>query len=89
MKYAARTTRGFGKGLSLVELLIAIGILAAIKLLVVTLLVLTEIPKAAVLILLAPVINIFLIWAVAKFKMTLFTRIVTHGALGNGLFALW
>ena len=34
MKYAARTIRGFGKGLSLVELLIAIGILAVSMMLI-------------------------------------------------------
>jgi hypothetical protein len=49
-------------------LIIALGILGCIKFLVVTLLVLTEIPKGAVLILLAPVINVLLIWMVAKFK---------------------
>jgi hypothetical protein len=63
-------------------LIIAIGILAAIKLLVVTLLVLTEIPKGAVLILLAPAINIFLIWAVAKFKGVGYLLVIAFGLTG-------
>ena len=49
-------------------LVVTIGILAAIKLLVVTLFVLTEIPQGALLILLAPAINILLIWMVVRFK---------------------
>jgi len=63
-------------------LIIAIGILAAIKLLVVTLLVLTEIPMGAVLILLAPAINIFLMWAVAKFKGVGYLLVVAFGLTG-------
>jgi len=63
-------------------LIVAIGILAAIKLLVVTLLVLTQIPKGAVLILLAPVINIFLIWAIAKFRAVGYLLVVAFGLAG-------
>ena len=63
-------------------LIVAIGILAAIKLLVVTLLVLTEIPKGAVLILLAPLINILLIWAVAKFRGVGYLLVVAFGLTG-------
>ena len=63
-------------------LIVAIGILAAIKLLVVTLFVLSEIPKGAVLILLAPAINIFLIWAVAKFKGFGYLLVIAFGLTG-------
>ncbi len=63
-------------------LIVAIGILAAIKLLVVTLLVLTEMPEGAVLILLAPAINIFLIWAVAKFKGVGYLLVIAFGLTG-------
>ena len=63
-------------------LVIVIGIMAAIKLLVVTLLVLTEIPKGAVLILLAPAINIFLIWAVVKFKGFGYLLVLAFGLTG-------
>lgn len=49
-------------------LIVAIGILTAVKLFVITQRVLTETPRGSVLILLAPLINIFLIWAVAKFN---------------------
>jgi hypothetical protein len=60
----------------------AIGILGAIKLLVVTLFVLTEIPKGAFLILLAPAINILLIWAVAKFRGVGYLLVVAFGLTG-------
>jgi len=63
-------------------LVIAIGILAAIKLLIVTLLVLTEIPKGPVLILLAPAINILLIWAVARFRGFGYLFVVAFGLTG-------
>jgi hypothetical protein len=63
-------------------LIVGIGILAAIKLLVVTLLVLTEIPKGAVLILLAPAINIFLMWAVAKFRGVGYLLVIAFGLTG-------
>ena len=63
-------------------LITAIGILAVIKLLVVTLLVLTEIPKGAILILLTPAINIFLIWAIAKFKGVGYLLVIAFGLTG-------
>jgi len=63
-------------------LIVSIGVLAAIKLLIVTLLVLTEIPKGAALILLAPVINIFLIWVVAKFRGFGYLLVVAFGLTG-------
>lgn len=63
-------------------LIVALGILAVIKLGVVTLLVLTEIPKAAVLILLAPAINIFLIWVIAKFRGFGYLFVVAFGLTG-------
>jgi hypothetical protein len=63
-------------------LIVGIGILASIKLLVVTLLVLTEIPKGAVLILLAPAINIFLMWAVAKFRGVGYLLVIAFGLTG-------
>ena len=60
-------------------LVVAIGLLAAIKVLVVTLLVLTEIPKGAVLILLAPAINVLLRWMVAKFRGIGYLVVIAFG----------
>lgn len=50
------------------SLVAILGILTVIKIAVVTLLVLTEIPNGAIIIFIAPIINLVLIWAVAKFQ---------------------
>ena len=60
----------------------AIGVLAVIKLLIVTILVLTEIPKGAVLILLAPAINVLLMWMVAKFRGAGYLLVIALGLTG-------
>jgi hypothetical protein len=65
-------------------LVVAIGILTAINLVVITLLVLTETPKGVVLILIVPtIINIYLIWAIAKFRGVGYVLVIVFGL--NGL----
>ncbi len=63
-------------------LIFGLGFLAAIKLLAVTLLVMTEMPKAVWLILLAPALNLFLMWMVAKFQGAGYILVIGFGAMG-------
>ncbi len=59
-----------------------IAVLALIKLLVVSLVVLTEIPKGFLLILLAPLINLFILWQVAKFRAIGYLLVIAFGLTG-------
>ena len=63
-------------------LIVALALLALIKLLVVSLFVLTEMPKGVVLILLAPAINILFIWLVLKFRGVGYLLVVALGLSG-------
>jgi hypothetical protein len=59
-----------------------IAVLALIKLFVFTLFVLTEIPKGFLLILIAPLINIWIMWLVAKFRAVGYLLVIAFGLTG-------
>lgn len=59
-----------------------LGILALIKLFVVTLFVLTQIPKGFVLIFIAPLINIWIMWMVARFRAIGYLLVIAFGLTG-------
>lgn len=59
-----------------------LGLLALIKLFIVTLLVLSQIPKGFVLILIAPLINIWVMWMVAKFRAIGYLLVIAFGFTG-------
>ena len=63
-------------------LVAALGVLALIKLFIVTLFVLTQIPKGFVLILIAPLINIWIMWMVAKFRAIGYLLVIAFGFTG-------
>jgi hypothetical protein len=63
-------------------LLALLCLLAMIKLFVVAITVLAEIPKAFVLILFAPVINLFIIWLVAKYRAVGYILLIGFGFTG-------
>ncbi len=63
-------------------LIFGLGVLAAIKLLGVTLLVMTEMPRAFWLILLAPALNLFLMWTVFRFQGAGYALVIGFGAMG-------
>ena len=59
-----------------------LGVLALIKLFVMTLFVLTQIPKGFVLILIAPLINIWIMWMVAQFRAIGYLLVIAFGFTG-------
>jgi hypothetical protein len=63
-------------------LIFGLGVLTTIKVLAVSLFVMTEMPKAVWLILLAPAINLFLIWMVARFQGAGYLLVIGFGAMG-------
>ena len=63
-------------------LLALLSLLALIKLFVVAITVLAEIPKAFILILIAPAINLFVIWLVAKYRAVGYLLVIGFGCTG-------
>ncbi len=67
-------------------LIVCLGILTFIKIIVFALFVLNEFPEGALFILIVPVINIYMMWLVAKFRGIGYLLVIVLGM--NGLFSI-